>query len=119
MRGPGNGLADTLLASKQRPHFWDELAGDRHQGDVLGLARRLDFGKLLVFGLVLAIRDYVLHTLLIPVGRISLLVHLRSHSAECGQDDLRKAGIQDKTTSDTPPRTRCTPAPARPREAIT
>src|ERR1039458_5134894 len=39
------------LAGKQRPNLWNKFRRDGHKGNVLGLTRRLDVGKLLILGL--------------------------------------------------------------------
>ena len=50
----------TLLAGKQRPNLRNQFGGDGHERYVLGLARRLDVGELLILGLVFVVRDYLL-----------------------------------------------------------
>src|SRR5438128_586224 len=65
----------TLLAGKQRTNLGNQLCRDRHQRNVLGLARRLDVGKLLVLGLAFVMRDQLLYALLIPARGKFLLAH--------------------------------------------
>src|SRR5262249_49337819 len=68
-------LLRTLLAGEKRSDLGHEVRGDRHQRDVLRLARRLDVGKFLILGLVLVMGDEVLDALLIPPRGELLFAH--------------------------------------------
>src|SRR5438128_815203 len=75
---PDRPASRTSLASKQRSNFRDKLRRNVHQRDVLCLERGLNLRGLLVFGLVLVMRDDFLDAFLIPAwGKPRFLFHFR------------------------------------------
>jgi hypothetical protein len=62
-----------LLTGKQCPNLRNQFGGDGHECYVVGVARRLDVGELLILGLVFVVNDHLLYAILIPAGGKLLL----------------------------------------------